>query len=102
MKLTAVCDDYFFGGFVARLGGEVLDFADQRFAIEYFTEDDVLSVEMGSGNCGDEELGAIGACVGYLLAVVLKLEACLLSRQKGKAHTRTSIGHGQQERLLML
>jgi hypothetical protein len=42
------------------LGGEVLDFANDGFAIQDFAEDDVLAVEVGGWDCGDEKLGTIG------------------------------------------
>jgi hypothetical protein len=59
-ELTAVRNDGVLDGLVAGLCGEVLDLADDGLAIENLTEDDVLSVEVGSRNSGDEELGAIG------------------------------------------
>lgn len=43
-QLTAVGDRYFFIGLVAGLGGQVLNFADKRFAVEDFAEDNVLAV----------------------------------------------------------
>lgn len=45
---------------VAGLGG--LHLLDDVHAVDDFAEDDVLVVEEGSGNGGDEELGAV--CVG--------------------------------------
>lgn len=55
---------------------EVLNLAHDRLAIDHLAEDDVLAVEMGRGDSGNEELRAIGAGTG--------------------------IGHRQQEGLLVL
>jgi hypothetical protein len=38
----------------------VFDLADEGLAIEDLAEDDVLAVEMRSGDGGDEELRAVG------------------------------------------
>jgi len=54
----------------------------------------VLSVKVGSGNGGDEELGAVGAWRN-------DQQVLMCSSATGKL-TRTSIGHAQQERLLVL
>jgi len=43
-QLAARGDGYLFRGLVAGLRGQVLDFADERFAVQDFAEDDVLSV----------------------------------------------------------
>lgn len=59
-ELATVGDEGFLFGLVARSGAEVLDLADDGFAVEDFTEDDVLAVEVGGGNGGEKELGAVG------------------------------------------
>ena len=46
-ELSAVGYDYFFGGLIAGFSGEILDFADDRFAIQDFAEDYVLAIEVG-------------------------------------------------------
>lgn len=59
-ELAAVGDQGFFLGLVAGGRAEVLDLADDGLAVEDFTEDNVLAVEVGGGNGGEEELRAVG------------------------------------------
>lgn len=56
-------DDDGLGGAVGLEGAGVLDLADEGLAGDDLAEDDVLAVEVGGGDGGDEELGAVGVCV---------------------------------------
>ena len=58
------------------LGLEVLDLAHNALSAQHLAEDDVLPVEVGRDGGRDEELTAVGA--------------------------RACVGHGQQERLVVL
>lgn len=60
LELTTVGDEGFLLGLVAGLGRQVLDLANDGLAVEDFAKDNVLVVEVGGGNGGDEELGAVG------------------------------------------
>ena len=60
-ELSAVGYCYVFGWLVAALGGEVLDLADDGFAVQDLAEDDVFVVQVGGCDGGDEELRAIGS-----------------------------------------
>jgi hypothetical protein len=55
-ELAARGDGYLFRGLVARLRRQILDFTDERFTVQDFAEDDVLSVKMRGRDRGDEEL----------------------------------------------
>lgn len=55
-ELTTVDNDAFLIGLVVGAAGCVLDCADDTLAAEDLSEDNVLSVKVGSGNGGDEEL----------------------------------------------
>lgn len=48
-------------GLVAGGGLEVLDLAHDALAVDDLSEDDVLLVEVGGRDGGDEELGAVGS-----------------------------------------
>lgn len=41
---------------------EILDLADNAFAIQDFAEDNMLAIQVRSGDSCHEELGTIGAC----------------------------------------
>ena len=60
-ELAALGYDNILGGLVAALGGEILDFSDNGFAIQDFTENNMLAVEVRGRDSCDEELGSIGA-----------------------------------------
>lgn len=74
---------------VAALSLQVLDLAHYTLAVDDLAVDDVLLVEMGSGNGGDKELRAIGACL-LLVEVAPNFGSVEL--------TRSRVGHAQQER----
>lgn len=59
-ELATVGDDGVFRGSVAGLGADVFDLADDGFAVEDFTKDHVLAIQMRRGDSGDEELRAVG------------------------------------------
>lgn len=44
----------------------ILDLANDIHAVDDFAKDDVLVVEEGGGDRGDEELGAVGVGAGIL------------------------------------
>lgn len=60
-EFTTVDDDAFLVRLVVGTAGCVLDGANDALAAKDLSEDNVLSVKVGSGNGGDEELGAVGA-----------------------------------------
>jgi hypothetical protein len=60
-EFTTVNNDAFLVGLVVGAAGCVLDGANNALAAEDLSVDNVLSVKVGSGNGGDEELGAVGA-----------------------------------------
>jgi hypothetical protein len=80
-ELAAVCYDDVFGGLVATLGGEVLDFADDGLAVQDFAENDMFPVEMGGWDRGDEELGAVGAYVPKSVNVNLNLGQRIMKKK---------------------
>ena len=80
-ELAARGDGYLFRGLVARLRGQVLDFADERFAVQDFAEDDVLSVQVRGRDRGDEELRAVGAFV--LLSALFLRSWIVKERRRG-------------------
>ena len=59
-EFTTVDDDAFLVGLVVGTAGCVLDGANDALAAKDLSEDNVLSVKVGSGNGGDEELGPVG------------------------------------------
>ena len=59
-EFTTVDDNAFLVGLVVGAAGCVLDSANDALAAEDLSEDNVLSVKVGSGNGGDEELGPVG------------------------------------------
>lgn len=60
-EFTTVDNDAFLVGLVVGAAGSVLDGANNALAAKDLSVDNVLSVKMGSGNGGDEELRAVGA-----------------------------------------
>lgn len=69
--------------------------SNNGLAVEYLAKDDVLAVEVRGRNGGYEELGAIGVWRGNSSASWPKMRGIM-------ELTGTSIGHGQEERLLVL
>lgn len=69
--------------------------SNDGLAVEYLAEDDVLAVEVRGRDGGYEELGAVGVWRGNSSASWPKMRGIM-------ELTGTSIGHGQEERLLML
>lgn len=53
-------------------GASIFDFADDVDAVDDFAEDDVLVVEKGGGDGGDEELAAVGVGSGVLVLVLFR------------------------------
>jgi len=47
--------------FVTGSCGQILDLAHNRFSIDDFAENNMFLIEVGSRDCGNEELRAIGA-----------------------------------------
>jgi len=73
LQLAGSSDDNREGWHVTSLGWVILNRLDDVMAIENLAKDGVLSVEMGSGFKGDEELRAVGvgARVGHAQQVLL-------------------------------
>jgi len=65
-ELAAVDDGGIVDGLVAALGLEILDLADDALAVDDFAEDDVLVVEMGCRDGGDEELRAVRSWISLV------------------------------------
>ena len=73
----------------ARLDG-AHDAVRVHVAIRHLAEDDVLAVEPAGDHGGDEELGAVAAGVSHV------------ESGEKNSRVRSSVGHGQEERLLVL
>lgn len=99
-------------GLVAGDGAEVLNLSYDGLSGKNFAEYNVLVVEVGGGDGGYEELGAVGTCVGQPRQSSFMKRArggngnCPVTRSGAtgseERRTRTGICHGQQERLLVL
>jgi hypothetical protein len=68
LHLTALGDDNIEVGHVldTMAGLNIFHLLDNVHAINDFAENNVLVVKEGSGDCGDEELGAVGVGAGVL------------------------------------
>lgn len=74
-ELTTVHNSHILGGLVVRCL-HAFDLADNALAVNDLSENNVLAIEVGCGDGGDEELAAVGAGAG--------------------------VGHGEQEGTVML
>mmetsp|Transcript_53880 Transcript_53880/g.109830 ORF Transcript_53880/g.109830 Transcript_53880/m.109830 type:complete len:254 (+) Transcript_53880:116-877(+) len=92
----------FLDGTVHLAGGVVLDLAHnrERLVVKHLAEDNVLAIEPGSGDGGDEELGAVGvgACVchGQLSGLhVRELEVLVLKLGSVDALAAPAVSTGE-------
>lgn len=69
-------NDILHGAIILLIRPHILNLAHHVHAVDHFTKDDVLVIEMRQGHCRDEELGAV--CVGARVLVgvgsVMKFE----------------------------
>lgn len=65
LHLTTLGNDHGLDGSII-LRTHVFDLFDDIETFDHFAKDDVFPIEMGSGNCRDEELAAVGVWSGIL------------------------------------